>query len=207
MQHMFSQQRPASEPVLRLCRGRSRLALTDASPDNPYTASALSLSASPTTPAFPSAPLDPKPATDASEFDKDSSATSSTMPLPVNTQTLEGMTATILTALREKEDQGRASKATTMKRPASADHSDSTLTKKAALGKKAAPQDQLEDPPVGKRPPLKVGQATVYFNDAKQCWRVKACPGDRVDKPVSWRGDLDQRRQQWAKVLAHCKGE
>ena len=70
----------------------------------------------------------------------------------------------------------------------------------------AAPEQLKENPPTGKLPPMRIDQATIYFNCAKECWRVKLRPGDRLDKPFSWRGDEKQRREQWLKVLAYCKG-
>ena len=63
-----------------------------------------------------------------------------------------------------------------------------------------------EQPPTGKQPPLRIGQAAVYFSVAKECWRVKLQPGGRLEKPFSWRGDESQRREQWARVLAYCTG-
>jgi hypothetical protein len=89
------------------------------------------------------------------------------------------MAADILAALRERG--GQKGKPSVMKRPAASlgtSDAESPPPAKKPLAKQlaaqgAAPEQLKENPPTGKLPPMRIDQATIYFNCAKECWRVK----------------------------------
>lgn len=223
-------QQRAFEPILRLCPSRSSFALTGEIPPTPVSESrALVAPNTPVTPTPSVTPLHSAPRPCAAEllpsplqppqlpqlpnsFGQQTLAESVGVAKPVAKQSVEGMTADILTALRERG--GQKGKPSVMKRPAASlgtSDAESPPPAKKPLAKQlaaqgAAPEQLKENPPTGKLPPMRIDQATIYFNCAKECWRVKLRPGDRLDKPFSWRGDEKQRREQWLKVLAYCKG-
>ena len=47
--------------------------------------------------------------------------------------------------------------------------------------------------------PVRYMQGTVYVNAAKEMYRVKKYPGDRLDVKFHWNGDVESA---WAKALA-----
>jgi hypothetical protein len=57
----------------------------------------------------------------------------------------------------------------------------------------------------GASPPRYYGSATVYTDKKGKGWRVKPCPGVRVEKKFAWKTESAENRDQWAKLVAHVK--
>jgi hypothetical protein len=53
--------------------------------------------------------------------------------------------------------------------------------------------------------PRYYNSATVYTDTKNNMWRVKPCPGVRVEKKFAWKSESSDNRDQWAKLVAHVK--
>jgi hypothetical protein len=53
--------------------------------------------------------------------------------------------------------------------------------------------------------PRYYNSATVYTDTKNSMWRVKPCPGVRVEKKFAWKSESADNRDQWAKLVAHVK--
>ena len=70
---------------------------------------------------------------------------------------------------------------------------------KRQVMKRPASKTHPRRPPAAMAGPVRYMQGTVYVNAAKEMYRVKKYPGDRLDVKFHWNGDVESA---WAKALA-----
>jgi hypothetical protein len=107
-----------------------------------------------------------------------------------------------------------------MKRPAAARKSDLAAKKRkleAAVTLKSKPNGKSKSEPVAEREfskllyntgsqlPRYYGSVTVYTDSKSNFWRVKPCPGVRVEKKFKMRDDGAENREQWKTLVAYVK--